>query len=242
MLKKIPIALLIVVLTACRSGGDRSVLNDHAEVVVTGAMRNVMWKGELSGRIMLDTIGDKEALYGLGPVSRLAGEILIHDGRAYVARVSSDTTMTVEETFQVSAPFFVHSHVRAWEELALPEDVRTIGALEEHLDAHTKEIRRPFAFKLAGRVRSAGIHVQNLPEGAEVSSPAEAHQGQVNYQLADEEVDIVGFFSTEHQGVFTHHDTFLHMHLITKDRTLMGHLDRAEFGEIYLFVPQNAGP
>jgi len=70
-----------------------------------------------------------------------------------------------------------------------------------------------------------------------VSSPAEAHQGQTNYYLNNEEVEIVGFFSTEHQGVFTHHDSFLHMHLITKDKSLMGHLDELELDKVTLYLP-----
>jgi acetolactate decarboxylase len=50
-------------------------------------------------------------------------------------------------------------------------------------------------------------------------------------------VEIIGFFSTEHKGVFTHHDSFLHMHLITKDKEKMGHLDAATFDRINVHLP-----
>ncbi len=50
-------------------------------------------------------------------------------------------------------------------------------------------------------------------------------------------VDIVGFFSTEHKTIFTHHDTFMHLHLITKDKLMMGHLDNAVFKDITLYFP-----
>jgi acetolactate decarboxylase len=71
-----------------------------------------------------------------------------------------------------------------------------------------------------------------------VSSPAEAHQGQVNYSVNDEQVEIIGFFSTEHKTIFTHHDTFLHMHLITADRQQMGHLDEVLLGKgMKLYLP-----
>jgi acetolactate decarboxylase len=71
-----------------------------------------------------------------------------------------------------------------------------------------------------------------------VSSPEDAHKGQTNYNLKNEEVVIIGFFSTEHKGVFTHHDSFLHLHLITKDERKMGHLDMAEFNEMELYLPK----
>ena len=70
-----------------------------------------------------------------------------------------------------------------------------------------------------------------------MSSPKEAHQGQVDYKLNEEHVDIVGFFSTQHKGIFTHHDSYLHLHLITRDRTKMGHLDDVEFDEMKLYLP-----
>lgn len=51
---------------------------------------------------------------------------------------------------------------------------------------------------------------------------------------------MVGYFSTSHQGEFTHHDSFTHIHLITADRKVMGHLDHAEFrgSEMALFLAE----
>lgn len=94
-------------------------------------------------------------------------------------------------------------------------------------------------FKIASTVDEATIHIVNLPQGTIVKSPNDAHLGQTNFSLTDEEVDILGFFSTDHKAVFTHHDTYLHMHLITSDRKKMGHLDYVFFkkGTIKLFLP-----
>jgi acetolactate decarboxylase len=36
---------------------------------------------------------------------------------------------------------------------------------------------------------------------------------------------LLGFFSTGHKAVFTHHDTNIHVHYISWDNKLMGHLD-----------------
>jgi acetolactate decarboxylase len=228
--------LLILVLTACTPPVTPQI---YPDIRIAGAMRNVMWKGELSGIISLDTIQDRNGLYGLGPLSYLQGELLINDGQVYVSRVLSDSTMTVEENDRVSAPFFVYGNATNWREIPLPDSVRRILDLERFVDRQTREAKRPFVFKLQGTVASADIHIQNLPAGATVSSPQEAHRGQTNYTLENESVDIIGFFSTEHQGVFTHHDSYLHMHLITTDRQQMGHLDAAAFkkGKISLFLP-----
>jgi len=208
-------------------------------VKIVGQMKDVMWQGQLYGNIDLDTITDKTNLYGLGPVEYLSGEILILNGKSYKSTVASDATMLVEETYQIKAPFFGYANISKWTERLLPDSIQTIHQLEIYLDTQTKNANRPFMFKLSGMVEKASIHIVNLPKGSKVRSPEDAHQGQQNYTIKNEQTDIVGFFSTTHQAIFTHHDTFLHMHLITADRRSMGHLDEVLFqsGTMKLFLP-----
>jgi acetolactate decarboxylase len=168
----------------------------------------------------------------------LQGEILINDGISYVSTVQTDSSMIVEKNYKVSAPFFVNGNVEEWQNIKLPDSIKSINDLETFIDNKTKNRQRPFSFKLKGKVKSAKIHVQNLPKGTKVSSPKEAHQGQVDYVIENKEVEIIGFFSTEHQGIFTHHDSFLHMHLITADESQMGHLDAVDFDDIQIFLPK----
>ena len=208
-------------------------------VKIVGQMKNVMWKGQLHGSINLDTIANKTDLYGLGPIEYLSGEIVIIDSKSYKSTVVSDTTMKVEETYNIKAPFFSYANITKWTEKTLPDSIQTIQQLELYLNMTTKSISRPFMFKLSGIVEQATIHVVNLPRGSKVSSPDEAHKGQQNYELKNEQSDIIGFFSTDHKSIFTHHDTFLHMHLITANRKEMGHLDKVLFknGAMKLYVP-----
>lgn len=203
-----------------------------------GAMKDVMWSGELGPKISLDSLTNIPGLYGIGPESYLSGEILINNGITYVSRVVENGTMKVTQTNVTSAPFFVYSIVRNWDSIALPKDIKSISDLEKYIDESTTKINRPFAFKLEGRVSNGTIHVQNLPEGVTVSSPTQAHQGQVNYKMDSEMVTIIGFFSTDHKGVFTHHDSYLHLHLITKDKQKMGHLDAVNLQEMTLYLPK----
>lgn len=216
-----------------------NIIEFPSTVRVVGAMKNVMWKGELFGTIDLDTIANKQHLYGLGPVEYLAGEILIVDGQSYQSLVLSGTTMKVEETFKVKAPFFVCATVENWKERSLPDSIESIKQLEDYLDLVTTTTIRPFAFKLNGTVETAKIHIVNLPKGTRVNSPDDAHRGKTIFTLDNELSTIVGFFSTKHQAIFTHHDTYLHMHLITKDKTKMGHLDEVKFkkGTMKLYLP-----
>ncbi len=235
--RKLTFGIVALAIISCNSAKKESRINqDYADVKIVGAMKNVMWKGELNGRIDLDTISNTKGLYGLGPESFLTGELLINDGQSYVSRVTSDSSMTVQKTFDVTAPFFVYSNVTEWKEIELPTSITTIQDLEKLIDDKTSDFKRPFVIKLHGKARSAIIHTQNLPKGTKVSSPDEAHQGQVNYNLTNESVELIGFFSTEHQGIFTHHDSFLHIHLISDDESKMGHLDELEIENMTLYL------
>ena len=238
-IKHISFGLFLIAFISCNSNTKSTDLEQetYSDVKITGAMKNVMWKGELNGIIKLDSIENKKGLYGIGPESYLTGEILINDGQAYVSKVLTDSAMTVEKSFNVSAPFFVHANVTEWNEIDLPSTIKSIQDLEKFIDEKSSEYKRPFAFKLIGAVSKAIIHIQNLPKGTLVSSPEEAHKGQTNYNLENEDVEIIGFFSTEHKGIFTHHDLFSHLHLITKDESKMGHLDMVEINKMKLYLP-----
>jgi acetolactate decarboxylase len=200
-----------------------------SNVRVVGAMRNVMWKGQLEGTIALDSLTGSGKYYGVGPLEFLRGELLMVDGKIFVSTVLSDSTMKVENVRDAQAPFFVYAAVPQWKDVELPDSVNNLKALDSYLATLSNEDKKPFAFKLEGRIDAASIHVVNLPEGTIVSAPDEAHQGQVNYHLKNEQVEMVGFFSTKHKGVFTHHDSNSHIHLITEDRLKMGHLDKLVF-------------
>lgn len=230
-LKSLSLAILTI---GCNYSWAQTEIHN---VKIIGAMKNVMWNGELAGIIDLDTLSKKN-LFGLGPVEYLSGEILIFEGKAYKSMVLADSTMHVEETYKIQAPFFAFANINEWTEVKWADSIRSIQQLEAFLEKQTQNIRRPFLFRFIGEIEWATIHVVNLPEGSIVRSPSDAHQGQKKFKLENTSVDILGFFSTQHKGIFTHHDTYVHMHLITSDRKKMGHVDDVRFKKGTLKIGQ----
>jgi acetolactate decarboxylase len=211
------------------------------QIHLVGAMWEVMHEGKLYGNIQLYTISNKSHLYGLGPVEGLKGEIMILDGKCYVAKYESDTSATMTQTYAVEAPFFGYTNIEKWKELSLPKSVISIADLDKYLNQQTKKSKRPFFFKMEGEIASANVHIMALPEGVQVTSPQVAHEkGQKHYALKAQKVILLGFFSTEHQTIFTHHSTFTHIHLLSADEKIMGHLDEIRYqkGKMKLYLPQ----
>jgi len=207
---------------------------------ISGAMKNVMMMGNLSGSIDLDTMSNKKHLYGFGPVDYQSGEIMILDGKSYKSTVVSATKMNVSETFKMKASFFAYQQIESWKEVEMPDSVTNMDQLERFLSQSTVSYPRPFLFRLTGIADSAVVHVVNLPKGTKGLSPEDAHLGQQNFAIKNEPIELLGFFSTEHKTIFTHHDTFIHIHLITENRKKMGHLESLVLrkGAARLYLPK----
>lgn len=223
-----PLLLLFLALALLACDPNRkppTYTREDGSLNVVGSMRDVRYDGKTKGQIQLDTINKREGLYGLGPAAFLQGELLIINGQGFRSQVSNSKEMQVEETFDAKAPYFVYTYQQDWQEFTLPPSVRTLQQLLDYVDRMTTSKARPFVFRLSGRVKEADIHLANLPNGVYPSEPKEALTGQQRYHLTDRDVDIVGFFSVNHQGIFTDLDSYGHLHLITTDRDMMGHLD-----------------
>lgn len=209
---------------------------DAAKVNWIGAMKNVMHSGNLKGKIWLDSISKTPHLYGLGPTEGLQREIMVLNGKTYIAGVTTDSAIEMSESSDIKAPFFVYSHTNNWRESSLPDSIATIPHIETYLNELKKETTAPFMFRIVGLVDSAVIHIVNLHEGAIVNSPNDAHKDLMQFPIYNQEVEILGFFSRKHQAIFIHHDVLTHMHLITKDKKSMGHLDEIMLknGKLYI--------
>lgn len=240
---------LLVVLFLALTGGCSSSKQDtktesEPQLVkprIVGAMRNVMQKGELFARIDFDTLQHFEHLNALGPVENLRGEFMIIDGEPFVSTIS-DGAVVVESRRDIRAPFTGYAYVDEWSAHRLPEQVQSLADIDRFLLENTAETDRPFLFKIETEIDTAVYHVMNLPLGTEVTSPVIAHRlGRIFFGLGSSEATLLGFFSTEHQGVFTHHEVLTHIRILSLDRKHLGHLDSLALsgGENILYLPSD---
>ena len=60
----------------------------------------------------------------------------------------------------------------------------------------------------------------------------EAHKKiQIPFELQSQDVTLVGFWSNQHQGIFTPMDTNMHVHFQTADNTASGHVQGLDLAE-----------
>ncbi len=209
------------------------------EVKVSGAMKNIMMQGDLSAHINLDTL-NKTHLFALGPVAGLKGEIIILDGKIFSTELQEKQLLNQQNKISQAA-MLVYSHIEKWKPVRSKVKINNYAELEKLVEttaiANGYDTEIPFAFKIETTPEKANYHVIDWKEGA--MHTMENHKqfsyaGQVNTPLV-----LVGFYSKHHQSIFTHHTTYMHIHLLEEKTKTVGHLDDIQLnGQITIYLPE----
>ena len=211
-------------------------------VEYSGALKNIMHKGDVSAYADLNDFKGIEHFYALGAVEGLKGEILVLDGVPYISSVHEEQ-LSIDNSFDYKASLFVNTSVKEWNEFDIDSEIITYEELESFISTTAEqngiEVTEPFPFLLKGTADSLLWHVINWPEG----DTEHTHEKHINSGLhgthEDIDIEILGFYSDSHHAIFTHHTTNMHLHFISKDKTKTGHVDGLTLGEgMKLFLPK----
>ncbi|MAU14976.1 MAG: hypothetical protein CMH46_05490 [Muricauda sp.] len=225
-MKKLIPALLILIFTS-QSFLGQTVPTVHA----VGAMKDMGNTYDL--KVWLDTLPQKSHLYGMGPYDRMKGEITVVDGIPFHASAFEDGKAVVGQSWDIRSPFFVYSNVPEWEVFNIDGPLNSVEDIQYKVATLAKEkgydLKEPFAFKVAGEFDQLTVHIVT-PRNPEV----EGYKPDVKSQKfisKNEKGQLIGFYSEQHQGVFTGSKSFVHVHYLKDDQTFMGHLYKITSGD-----------
>jgi len=232
--------LVIALLIACYPHFAEDKNKTVVAVHHIGEMRKVMREGNLAASIDLTTLAKKKHLYALGPLEGLRGEVTIWDSSPSISRVES-TKIVTSDSFQNKACFLVYAFVAKWKELPIPGDVTDGEKLDKWLDktasAQGVNVNRPFPFLIKDAPRKLAYHIVNKTDDSP-HTPDKHEAVKVKFILENTSIKLLGFYSDSHQGIFTHHDSNVHMHMITSDGKQSGHVESILFsGKAVLLLP-----
>jgi len=229
-MKKVFIVLLIVLfsLTSCDQNG-----NTVDGVQYSGSLREIM-EGKLDATITLNELESIPNLYALGAVAGLKGEIQIFNSEAFISKRAPEM-VTITNNFEDDAVLLVYAQVTEWQEVEIPKAIFTKKQFEVYLEYTAikagVDISKPFPFIVEGYVRKMDWHIVNWDENNTNHSHKAHLNSGLNGVMVEEDVEILGFFSKEHKGLFTHHNTNMHMHFKLENQKLAGHTDDLILGE-----------
>jgi len=196
--------------------------------------------GQSTNPVSLNRFAGLESLYAVGPLEKGRGEVSIFDSLTLISQVN-EAKVDVLAGHDYHAGFLVYAIVENWRRATVRESVGKEQRLEEQLLPLAVEsgidIDRPFPFLVHGHATQALFHVlcnqSDEPYGPEIHE-----KSKVRFQVVEEAVEIIGFYSRCHRGVFTPRDSDFHMHVRTLDNHVSGHLESFAFNQgITLYLP-----
>ena len=252
-MSRIVLLLILLVSTFAQNVEVKSSLNSiqiqndvNPSVSVYGALFEIMHKGDISSRVNLIQFDNNPNFFALGALKDLAGEILIIDSKPYISYETDNGKVGISNKFNHQASLLVSASVDDWITLKLPDRVNTKEQLEQYFEEISEEYNldtnSPFPFMIKGVTSTLGWHIINWDKSDTVHTHQKHIDSGLSGVLKDEPLTVLGFFSKKHKAIFTHHTTFLHMHFITGDKAIAGHVDNIHFGdEQILYIPNKAG-
>ncbi len=226
---------LTITLSACAQDQQTIVVNNQ------GILREIMMEQKLTANASLADYKNTPNFYALGALEGLAGEILILNGRP-LNSIAKQGKLTIERSFDKKATLLVSSEVSEWNETSIDLNVTSLKDLQSIIAQKAKvagiNTNEAFPFMIKGSFEGIEWHVINAAEAKEQNHEAFKEAG---LKGTSSEVDarILGFYSEKHEGVFTHHGSFLHLHFINEKETEMGHVDNLKIsGNIKLMMPK----
>ncbi len=212
-------------------------------VHVAGELRKMMFDADISAQIDLKSLENNKYLYGLGALANLKGEILIFAGVPFITSVNNGM-VKLDQSYIHKAALLVYTEQANWQQIDIPESVVSLKDLENYISKTSVKYSipqdQPYPFLIRGKVKSAQWHVIDWPKGDTEHTHAKHKASGLHGTISDETVEILGFYSDRHQGVFTHHTTNMHLHVKNPTGNIAGHLDGLSLGKgMALSLPMN---
>jgi acetolactate decarboxylase len=195
-----------------------------------GMLHEVMMMGKTDPKVTLSELPQKH-LYAVGALSGLRGEVAVIDGVTWLAYGSPDGRIKVEtrKGSDEKATLLVASTVSRWQRVTLAEDVpfsKLDAAIEALAKSKGVDVGRAFPVMVEGSFVDIHWHVlKGAPPGGGGHSHGAHHEMAISRISAQGKGTLVGFFSTKHQGVFTHMGSNTHFHVVLPKEKITGHVD-----------------
>lgn len=211
------------------------------EVKIQGVLREIMQEQKIGANADLKDFKNISDLYALGALEGLSGEILILDGEPFNG-VANQGTLVFDKSFDQKATLLVSSQVEEWEMITIKENFNNLQELQAVILAQGKmagiNITEPFPFMIKGDFQRINWHVINAKE-AEAQNHEAYKRAGLSGSEAYVDAQILGFYSAQHEGIFTHHGSYVHLHFLSSDESIMGHVDDLEQRGVFeLFLPK----
>jgi acetolactate decarboxylase len=226
--------MLTCLLAGCAAGSGSPAPANQAPwdgaVQAYGALRAMFHEGQTGPAISLDALLPDPELYAVGALASLSGEVTVLGGRAFLSYPSGDGART-EAPAQTSAAatLLVISRVPSWRSVTTHAPIR-FEQLDDEIASLAvsagMSLDERFPFLVEGEFEDLQWHVI---DGSRLTAGGTSHQDHLEaaVKMRRDQVPatLVGFYSENDQGVFTHMGSRTHIHCVVDEPVVTGHVD-----------------
>jgi acetolactate decarboxylase len=219
------------------------IFAQNFEVKSAGELRKILLDADLSTKIRLDTLPHRN-LFAIGLVDSLQGEISVIIGKGLISSIK-DTYIKTDTSLNYGATLLVYTYVKNWKVITIEQEVNGLEALEllvKRLASENEiDVTKPFPFMVKTWVKNMSCRVIDWQSGI-LHTPDTHSQFAHELWYSASTIMLAGFYSENHQGIYTNINRKIVAQAITTDPMTSGHLESIEtFGKIALYFPDNSG-
>lgn len=234
------LVMIIVTAYAAIVGSKKEGLVEYV-----GAQKDIFVSGKASSVVSLEDLAGRKGLYAMGPIDGLDGEITIFDSKPYITQVRG-TDYSMDNTLKHGAFFLVWTEQTKWQDVPVPNTVKGYVDLQTFVKAQAQaagiDVTKPFPFLLAGTPVEIKWHINvDRTEGKPITKELFV-KSKAPFVTKNEPVDIIGFYSDHHVGVFLAEyapaikegsgmNNAIHIHLVSRTSKASGHIDDITMAE-----------
>lgn len=230
----ISLSLLLACPRETSQASDAPALEPPAKVHWFGALHEIVAEQRTEARIRIADASSRPYTFGIGALSELRGELTILDDVAWISQARGDGTASVDSyrlhDAHEGAALLVVTNVASWREVAVIEDVSSDeldAFLARQIEYMGIPTNQPVPVMVRGPLADVRWHVVDGTKTGAGADHASHLKGAVSGHIpaASESTTLIGFFSRAHAGVFTHHGSFSHFHVVCPSPIVAAHVD-----------------
>jgi len=202
-------------------------------------MMHMVHMKKVVGVVDLKTALSGPHTYAVGAIKGGKGEITVIDNEVWLAYGKDDLGRVVRAIpGGEEASLVVTARVREWQEIAVPKKMPESELhqfIVEQAERYGLNTKKPFPFLIEGPFQDVRWHVINGPN-PKFTGHFRGHGGEPPFIQLKEFIEqtsgvVIGFYSANVKGVFTHPGESWHLHILIRNKERAGHIDEVVVGK-----------
>ena len=209
-------------------GGVDSKAGEGLRLRSFGNFKRMVHQRNSAGVVKLNGLVNNKGVYALGAIAGGLGEITVINGEVWLDYGSDGPGNSVHQPGAESAVLMVMATVKAWHQLELPaamsfpELQAFVLLAAENLNL---DIKKPFAFQVNGVFSRLDMHVID-GINSDFGGHGRGHLYKMHpFTRQHQPAAVIGFYSADQQGVYTHMGSSWHLHGVLADDDIGGHVE-----------------